>query len=723
MPCNTDTSISLPDVPSGPGIAGFGIPFSLKIPNIISSPTNFPEDLVELFDDLEFLIPSGSLKPTLNPNFSKDVYDAIMSMLDQFMPYLSLYKFFLPILKLIICIIEVICSLMSPFKLIGAVLRLFRNCIPAFLNMFPVFAMVIMIISLLLLLLSLIEYIIAQILKFVEAILRNINALVKSFQDNDQNSVLAITKKLGSLLCVFQNLFVLLALFTTIIQVIKDILNLIFHLPPCSGGHSGDNDGCCTPDVCPEIVKTDYTRSTGSLNYVTEGIFRQVGTGFSFDTVQRTESWQIFDTQQLQNQEFINIVDAFDVTNVSPKPVFFPTDSTYTAQTAPSQAAYTIDLRLFYNPVSWGRTGIPRYIQFNKCIVTKIPNTTALNPNNTFQTVNSGVLSLAGGFGYEDDGYTILTGFATDGVTPIGAQATLENFLHKPSTIGVNSSPVYNVTDGYDFSNITYTFTPVLETLLSKNLITLGCIPDLATDKDFINSVFAGDIGFKTNLLADLVNSSNFPDPNATQECLTAALAALRANLTTNGVAQFQATAMVCLNKLKDDTNNALGALIGVGFDPCKSSFSLDPKVQFTSKAIKVSVNLKETNGLPLTNNLPATIANDLANRIKAHATLGEVSSFTYDGYTTFNANITSLDPGNGQIMISFDNNTFCTNNIPDNLNIPATHDLQVLDYTFVYTPSSAFSGAGSISTDGQQRRNETDLSLAGGDSVNKDGS
>src|SRR5690606_21996850 len=130
-------------------------------------------------------------------------FDGIMKLLDQFLPFLMLYKFFLPLLNLIICIIEVLCSIPNPFKLIRAMRRLFRTCIPQFLNLFPVFALIIMIISLLLLLLALIQYILAQILKFIEAILRNINALFVAFSDGDENSILAITQKLGSLLCIF----------------------------------------------------------------------------------------------------------------------------------------------------------------------------------------------------------------------------------------------------------------------------------------------------------------------------------------------------------------------------------------------------------------------------------------------------------------------------------------------------------------------------------------
>src|SRR5271157_3337880 len=121
--------------------------------------------------------------------------------------------------------------------------------------------------SLLLLLLALIEYLIAQILKFIIAILRNINALVKAFQTANATSVLAIAKKLGALLCIFQNLFVLLALFGIIIQVIKDLLSMVFAIPPCE---TSDSSNCCSPNTCPTIVQNQYTNTTGTLQYLNE---------------------------------------------------------------------------------------------------------------------------------------------------------------------------------------------------------------------------------------------------------------------------------------------------------------------------------------------------------------------------------------------------------------------------------------------------------------------
>lgn len=718
-PCSpNDVSFPSPDGPSGPSLPGFGIPSVLPVPTI-PYPANFPEDLLDLMNKLQMLIPPGALKPQLNPNFGKDIYDGIMKLLDQFMPFLMLYKFFLPILNLIICIIEVLCALMNPFALISALNRLFTQCIPEFLNLFPIFALILMIISLLLLLLALILYIIDQILKLIKAILRNINALVKAFNSANATSVLTIAKKLGALLCIFQNLFVLLALFTIIIQVIKDILSLIFSIPPCEGGGPGSTDGCCAATYCPTIVQGNFTNQTGTFQYLPQaGYQTNVALGNLFLTSDlRQESWQLYDSNQSQQQAFQNIVNAFDVNNsVVPKPIFFPTDAKYDANTPPSQAAYTMDLRLFYNPAEWGRNGDPQFIRFKDCIVLKIPTQDLLAYNNGTSLVLTGVLSLAGGLGYLDDGTTKITGFAADGTTPIGDQATLGNFIHKKSQFSAN--PVLLPTDGYTFFNMEYTFKPNLPVLLQKNLVNMKCMPAIALNSGFLNTVMFSQVGFQSAALSDQVHGRNgriFPDTAQAQECLTAAASNLRSNMTVAGVAEFQTTCLTCLHKLESDTKDAIFGLIGIGFNPCESTFSISPTSQFTTQPIVITINLNENNGLPITNGIPADVAANVAKNIKATPTIGTVSPFIYDGYQAFTANITSTIPGQGEVIVSFQNQVLCTNTLGSvDGTVPPVHALQNLNYEFVFSPHAPdnipLTGDGDT-TGTQPRRDAGDLS------------
>jgi hypothetical protein len=742
MPCDpSDITLNIPDGPSGPAIPGFGKPFSLNIPNI-SLPDGFPEDLLSILDFLQLLVPSGAFKPQLSLNFGKDIFDGIMKLLDQFMPFLMLYKFFLPLLNIIICIIEVLCALSNPFKVIRALKRLFRKCIPDFLNMFPIFALIIMIISLLLLLLALIEYIISQILKFIQLLLKNILGLVKAFNYADANAIISIAKKIGALLCIFQNLFVLLSIFNIVIQVIRDILGMLFSIPACDDTDPSDLDGCCTPDVCPAIVKTEYTRDTGEMQYLPKYGFDS-GTSYpgfgklTFDL--RVESWQFYDNSQAQAEQFINIINAFDVA-ITPKPVFFPTDSVYVNTTAIKQAAYLIDLRFWYEPSAFpGRvdTSTPRYIKFLNCIMKLAPTDDLLLFNNTPTTIANGVVYLVGGSGYEDDGVTPLFGF-DDGINKNSyAGAGLEGFIHVAPTYSTSATLVDN---HIIIANITYTFKPSLAVLLSKDLVTAGCEPSLALTKGYINQAYASDIGTKISQLSGLFSGKNkttrrgggysklgsvegaelevaetitdlgFPDADAAQACLSTALSALRADLTVAGVAQFQTSTTICLQKLKDEVHATLSPLIGIGFEACKSNYTVSSEIEFTSKPIIVSVTLNERNGLSLTSNLPTEVAVDIAHKISAHVTFGSVSNFTYNG-VAFTANITSASAGSGEIMISFDNNIFCTNIIPEDVDTDPSRTLQSLPYQFVYSQSALGSPDGAEGdTEGKPRRDTRDI-------------
>lgn len=711
-PC---TPITLSPPPPGPSFPGN--PFALDLPNINPFPPGFPEDLLDILNALQMLLPPGALLPQLNPNFGKDIFDAIMKLLDQFMPFLMLYKFFLPILNIILCIIEVICALVNPFALPGAIIKLFTVCIPAFLALFPIFALILMIIALILLLLALIEYIILKILQLILALLRNIAALVLAYQEGSAIAVLAIANKLGALLCVFQNLFVLLAIFAIILQVIEDILGMVFAIPPCDDGtNTTPASDCCTTASCPSVVKDKYTRFTGSFKYISAVSFQ---TDVDLPTPApnnkllfplRSESWQLFDIEQPVQQQFINIIDGYDIIpNLAVyslpffKPVFFPSSITFPATTSASQAPYTVDLRLFYDPAKWGRIGVARFIRFKDCIVTVTPGFNLNLFDNTTTAISTGVVSLVGGAGYEDDSTTKLTGFdSVFGILPIKDQATLENFLHKSIEYGSDLND-----DTVNFDNVEYTFKPNIPSLIGFGIINAMCDPVATLSKSFVNSVYAGDTPLKTKNLKDLITSPNFPDPAAAQQCLSLALTGLRSNLTTQGVADFQATALACLNNLKNNCNSALGQVIGLGFDPCTSTFTATPKIQFTTKPIELQLSMNERNGQPITTRIPDVVAQSLAPLIKAHATFGTVDQFVYDGYQFFTANLTSNLPGTGTIMISFDNNILCTNSVA-----PLSHTLQAIDYQFIYAPSGLTIppvGEGD-SSDGAPRRDESDL-------------
>jgi hypothetical protein len=694
MPCNPNSlTITQPPGPSGSPTPGFGTPFAPpNSNNSFATPTGFPEDLTDLINDLTLIVSSGKIQSSLSVNYGKDALDALTNLLDKAFPFLMAYKLILPILDMIICIIEIICSLMNPFALIGKVQRLFRVCIPEFLALFPIFALVVFILSLLNLILTLIEYIIEKILFFVELIINNMIALVQALQYSDAAGIAAITQKLGLILCALPNLFVLLSIFAVIIQVIQDILKLITAIPPCSNSGSTDTSDdstpCCGPETCPAFIKnnTTITGTTGDLQYYNEAAqgLSSLPAGFptsfplSFFNAapERAESWQFYDISQTIQDAFSNITNAYDLP-AGTSIVFFPSSTTYTANTPINQVPYLLSLTFLYNPAIFGRIdpkGI-RLVQINNCIVSAPPNLYINNYENVQVSLSTGVLSLVGGQAFENDGMTP--------VSLNGTQATLGTLIHLPPEITTSGAPVLSPTDGYLFNNLSYTFTIQHAVLFANNLITLGCIPSIAADRDFANTVFGGNAG--TNL-AEL-NSLTFPDITGTQACLTSALTSLTNNVSTSGAAEFQNTATNCLNNLANQAASTIQSLLGLGFDPYQSTFSLSPTPQFTSQTITVSVFLAETNGQSITSGMSSSVAAQTATRITGTASFGILSTFVYDGTQNFLATITSPAAGSGTITISFDGIPISTANIPSNLSIPASITVTYEPYTFVYSP------------------------------------
>lgn len=682
--------------PSPSGIGGFAIPLpDLNIPfPAISMP-----DLTQLFNEITLILPPGTLRPNFEPDFANDVYAGINDILSKFTPFLMAYKFFLPVLNLILCIIEILCALMNPFKVFRAIRRLFRECIPEFLAIFPFFALPIMIISLLLLILSLIEYLVNRILQMILIIIDNIILLGKAAQRLDNDSIINIIKKVGDLLCLLQNLFVILGVILILIQIIKTLLSLIFKIPPCDST-DGSNDGCCTTDVCPDFIKNNntITSNTGFLQYYNQVA---IDSGLSLPpsfgpliSVVRQESWQFYDPNLSIRQAFINITRAYDLP-VGFVKVFFPAGVSYNTTTSPSSVPYTIDFRFFYNPTIFGVSD-PKGARFIKAVnvIVQNPPTAGVITFDGYTLIGplNGTLNLVGGVMTEDDGTPILN---TQGMT-----IPLNTFIHQSPTLTGITHP----TDGILFQDLTYTFTINHEILFGENLITLGCVPDVAIDKNFINTTIGAQFNINGTKLGNVSNL--LPDITATQNCVIGAITTFRQNLSVDSANAFQTNILNCLNGLSQQTSTALTAATAAGFDQYKSSFSVNPSIQFTTLPIEVSVSINESSGQLITSNLPASVASQLASQLSANITLGSISPFTYDGYNFFVANITSSIPGNGNVQVAFDNNFISTLSNPTSIDQPGSVAVNSLQYTFVQSSV--------ISTGFDIRRDDGDIARSG---------
>lgn len=671
---------------------------SVSLPSLNIPFPDLPlEDLQSLFDSLSMILPPGIMKPNFQPDVLNDIMSGINDLLQKFFPFLMLYKFFLPVLNLILCIIEVLCAIPHPFKLIRALRKLFRNCIPEFISLFPSLALILMIIALLLLLLALIEYIINRIIQIIETILRNIIILSKATQSLNQDSIIAIVKKIGDLLCVLQNIFILFAVFNTIIQIIKAIAGLFFRIPPCDST-DGSDDGCCTPDVCPEFIKNNETivSSNGTFSYlgsvgIDSGLALPMGFSPIFSYL-REETWQFYDSTLAQDQQFINITHAFDLPTGFQDLVFFPPGITYGSSDNYSGVPYYIDFQLTYDPTQFGRTDSlgTRVIKIKRVVVKGTPAAGVFDWNNQLVDPRTGTLNLVGGSISELDDSPILDGS--------GMAYTINTFFHRDINY---TGVVLTSADAVTFTNISYTFTINHPVLVSHNLITIGCVPDVARERDFLSATLGAQFNANGIRLAGIV--ALLPDVASAQQCISTAITKYRTKVSTDTTNTFKTEILACLNGLRTDTVSALVETVATGYAPYQSTFTVEPTIQFTTDTVKIIVSLKDNSGQSITTNLPADGAAAIALRLSATTSFGELGGFVYDGSQFFIAEIGSADAGNGNVMVSFDGNYIGTITTPDDITVPQSISLTTETFTFVKSQN--------LGGDGSVRRDDEDIS------------
>lgn len=699
MPCKPeDFSIGQGAFPGVP-IPGFGLPFSpiqLPLPDW-DLPTDVIEDILRLIQQLQANFPLGMIFKAL-PNISlRNVLDAIANILGQIMPFLSLYNFFMAALQIIICIIEVLCAIPNPFALIAKLKKLFAECIPNFLSIFPWMALIAMIIALLLLILALITYIIEQILAIIEELIKNLIAFGKSLTLQDAESTLAIAQKIAALLCSIQNLMAIFVAIAAIMAIIQS-LALFAGSGICADEDSGgDDEGCCSTALCPPFIKNNangISTTDGKLIYYNqintdvEGIFGIPGIANSFNLpALRMERWQLFDTAITQQYPIASIITPIgnSALPVSGQ-IFFP-DQEFSSTTPASRSPYTVDMRMLLDPVIFNSndTGGARYLRVNNCIVVRKPYIGVLNYENTIENTNvTGTLNIEGGLVFEDDN-----------ATPYmvnGAQATLNTFMHSPSLLGNLPSS----DDGYSINNVEFTWKPQHGALVSFNLISIGCVPEVSVEKAVQNSKILAEGGFgsvfsKLQFVPDgeLVPSTGIlPNVLGTVQCVQNAIDKLKQNITVEAAGEFSATVNTCLNDLKAQTEFAYCGALKEGVSQFQSTVAIDTDAQFTTRPIKVSVVLKDANGSIISSNIPESCSSDMEDLLKGEVTLGSIGKFEYDGYSEFNANITSDETGVGTLTISFNEKIFSKIITGETYGTNSQIIENTVDYTFVSTVS-----------------------------------
>lgn len=683
-------------------------PFQIPLPNI-TIPTGLIQDLLDLLNSLGALFPSGLFKPNID-EFTKTILDAIASLFNQIAPFLSLYNFIMALFNLILCIIEVLCAIPNPFAIAAAMVKLFSECLPPFLNLFPFLALIAMIIALLLLILALITYIIAAIIAFIEQIIANLLILADGITLQDAEATLAAINKIADLMCLIQNLMAIFVALAAIMAVIQ-ALSLFAGAPVCDDGAP-----CCQPTTCPPFIKDGpITGTQGKLKY-----YKQVGPDLDsifenpdlldlfppdFDPAVlfarvppvREERWQFVDTNVDANHFFSEIITPFvDFSQFPPViATFWPDGTTFDGYSDARKMPYNVDLRIRLNPAQFisSDTGGTRWMRIKGCGTVRKPYIGLLDfqelpdiSSLSDPTLLNGTLNLVGGAVFEDDG-------TTKYLLSDGYQASLDTFIHKPNAL--QTAPA-SAEDGITFDDIEFTFTPNYGVLMQYFLISVGCLPDVAIEKTLFNTkLVSEDIRAVVQKLrpapagVKVPSTGILPNVSGAQDCVLAALAEFKANVSIETAAVFQAAITTCLGDLQDQTLAVYCGAVQAAVSQFKSTVAIDTNVQFTSREIDVTVVLKDAGGTNIILNMPDSCQGTIGDLLKGVATLGTISKFTYNPAGAFDAKLSSKAPGSGVLTIEFDNKVFSTvvPRVPSTSTTPAIPTTIVeteLAYTFV---------------------------------------
>jgi hypothetical protein len=163
------------------------------------------------------------------------------------------------------------------------------------------------------------------------------------------------------------------------------------------------------------------------------------------------------------------------------------------------------------------------------------------------------------------------------------------------------------------------------------------------------------------------------------------ALSNFRKNVTLESAALLQAEIETCLGDLKNQTLTAVCGAIIAAVSQFKSEITLSSDVEFTTRSIQVNVLLKDPAGTNISNNIPTDCASSISEKLTGEVTLGEISKFSYNGSSSFEAQITSNVSGTGILKMLFDGKVF-SSFVPGVDGNSSQIVEKELEYTFVDT-------------------------------------
>jgi hypothetical protein len=316
--------------------------------------------------------------------------------------------------------------------------------------------------------------------------------------------------------------------------------------------------------------------------------------------------------------------------------------------------------------------------------------------------MNPGVFYLTGGKVFEDDGKTPLQ--------LGGSQATLDTLISKPSQ-SYNHQYTPQQDDAINYTGVSYTLNIRHDMLsMTHGMLTAGCTPEISADKAAVAATVRDTVTKQQDTLKIL---NDLPDLDRLLAEVGTALNSFRNNVSEDGAHLLRDSIIASLDKVKQETLKSIEKIVLSNFDRYKSKLSLDTDMQFTTLPIKVRLEVMDSNGQPMSSNLPASVGAEISKAMSAKTTLGSASAFQYDGSKYFYSDITSSNAGQGVVSAVFNSNVIANLDIPEDLSKSISVSTNSLTYSFIF--ASAVGGESGI--DSTQRRDSSDIANDAGSS------
>jgi hypothetical protein len=600
------------------------------VPIIFTLPTDGGREKTysELTRSMSCNCPAGAIiKPSIAPISGFNMGDIIADQAKLLSALAAGYSMITVIMKLVSCIIDVLCALVNPFAVIAALIRLFGSCLPDFILLLPQLAIPAIILCMIKIILAIVTYIITVIIPLIQDIIINVQMLIDALSTGNKHAVQAIVFKIVSILKELMNVVGILAALDAVLAMVKALLSLGIGIP-CGG--SGGSCGGCGDTQCPPVFE----------NFTLQGI-----DGILLSTVMYNSSNLNYILQfrsASHAEDFLALHDFFpdgvdyqSITNINKVPYSLYLDGYYAVTSAdddgylsltklPEQQHIDGYLSSVYRSIngmaSVDATG--RFARFG----THLPQFSSVDAYDgvyleIMDTDSTGAVKNSGTFLVTSvyDPYNVKLDHISAGAWDIQS-------LYNP-TLGAGSSVVWRkITVPVSSGPQSYTFTINHEELIRRNMISVGCHPDVrAAVRGAKNR--SPDLDTAIPVLPDIDAFSS-----TAMACITA-IAPMDVDSqyvidNYGSIAQAAAISGVCvtdaLNGLASSMVSYAGQIYPRLFSQDRSTLTSDRKVQVIGGNINISIIPIDINGNRLADDLPLGVVS-----VKAFTTFGIMSNVT----------------------------------------------------------------------------------------------